>query len=309
MRRALLGGILSLAVAGCGPDPCADEKSIALVMKTRNNPFFIEMETAAREAAAALGVRLLVAAADDDADVERQVEILETYLVRRVGAIAVTPCGSKAVVPFVRRANRARIPVLAVDTKVDPDTLAAFGAYVETFIGSDNFEGGRLAGEYLGRMMGGKGEVAVIEGLAGHETGDNRKNGFLKGIGAYKEIKVVASQTGEWDQEKAYNATQSILLAHPEVAGIFACNDRMAMGALAFVGKESSPYRAKVKIVGFDASSDARAAIAKGGPLVASVAQFPSEMGKLAVQKANALMTRGERPRPIEPTLVKLVTR
>lgn len=307
MRRLAL--VLALALTGCGPDAGADRGAVALVMKTRNNPFFIEMETAAREAAAKKGVKLLVAAADDDADVERQVEILETYLVRRVGAIALTPCGSKAVVPFVRRANRAGVPVLAVDTKVDPETLLQFGAHVETFIGSDNFEGGRLAGEHLGKVMGGKGEVAVIEGLAGHETGDNRKNGFLKGIGAYPDIKVVASQTGEWDQEKAYNATQSILLAHPNVGGIFCANDRMAMGALAFVGKNDSPYREKVKIVGFDASSDARAAIAKGGPMIASVAQFPSEMGRLAVERALNVMDRKGTLPPVIPTKVELVTR
>lgn len=308
-RVAPLALAVLLASVGCGPDPNADRKAIALVMKTRNNPFFIEMEMAARKAAEARGVKLLVAAADDDADVERQVEILETYLVRRVGAIAVTPCGSKAVVPFVRRANRARIPVLAVDTKIDPDTLLAFGAHVETFIGSDNFEGGRLAGEYLGKLMDGKGEVAVIEGLAGHETGDNRKNGFLKGIGVYPGIKVVASQTGEWDQEKAYNCTQSILLAHPKVGGIFACNDRMAMGALAFVGKGDSPYKSTVKIVGFDASADAREAIQKGGPLVASVAQFPSEMGRLAVERSLLVMDRSGTLPALIPTKVELVTK
>lgn len=310
MKRTLyLSLALGLALTGCGPDANADRKSIALVMKTRNNPFFIEMEAAAREAAAKRGVKLLVAAADDDADVERQVEILESYLVRRVGAIAVTPCGSKAVVPFVRRANRARIPILAVDTKVDPETLEQFEAHVETFIGSDNFEGGRLAGVFLGKQMGGKGEVAVIEGLAGHETGDNRRNGFLKGIATYPDIQVVASQTGEWDQEKAYNCTQSILLAHPKVGGIFACNDRMAMGALGFVGKESSPYRTTVKIVGFDASKDAREAITKGGPMIASVAQFPSEMGRLAVERALLVMDRSGTLPPVIPTKVELVTR
>ena len=299
--------LLALALAGCGPDAAADRKSVALVMKTRNNPFFIEMENAARAAAQKRGVRLLVAAADDDADVERQVEILETYLVRRVGAIAVTPCGSKAVVPFVRRANAAGIPILAVDTKVDPETLITFGAHVETFIGSDNFEGGRLAGEYLGKRMDGKGEVAVIEGLAGHETGDNRKNGFLKGIAKYPDIHVVASQTGEWDTEKAYNCTQSILLAHPKVGGFFCANDRMAMGALAFVAKHDT-YRDTVKIVGFDASPDARAAITKGGPLIASVAQFPSEMGRLAVERALLVMDRIGTLPPVIPTKVELVT-
>ena len=309
-RTALALALLTLALglaAGCGPDPAADHKAIALVMKTRNNPFFIEMERAARAAADKRGVRLLVAAADDDADVERQVEILETYLVRRVGAIAVTPCGSKAVVPFVRRANHAGIPILAVDTRIDGETLVAFGAHVETFIGSDNFEGGRLAGDFLGKLMGGKGEVAVIEGLAGHETGDNRKNGFLRGIGTFKGITVVASQTGEWDQEKAYNATQSILLAHPKVGGIFACNDRMAMGALRFVDKEGSPYRATVKIVGFDAADDARAAIKKHGPFVASVAQFPSEMGRLAVERALMVVDRMGTLPPVIPTKVELV--
>lgn len=308
MRGAVL--LLALAlVSGCARPDAGDARAIALVMKTRNNPFFIEMEKAARAAAEKRGVKLLVSAAEDDADIERQVEILETYLVRRVGAIAVTPCGSKAVVPFVRRANRARVPVLAVDTRVDRDTLFRFNAHVETFIGSDNFEGGRLAGEYLGKLLGGSGEVAIIEGLAGHETGDARKNGFLKGIQAYKGIQVVASQTGEWDQEKSYNVAQSILLAHPKVRGIFCANDRMAMGALAFVGKPDSRYRDEVKIVGFDASDDARAAIRSGGPLVASVAQFPSEMGRLAVERAILVMDRpGSLPGDI-PTKVELVTR
>jgi len=308
MRRLALALAL-LTLTGCGPDAAADHRAIALVLKTRNNPFFIEMENAAREAAAKHHVPLLVAAADDDADVERQVEILEAYLVRRVGAIAVTPCGSKAVVPFVRRANRAGVPVLAVDTKIDIPTLMEFGAHVETFIGSDNFEGGRLAGVYLGKLLDGKGEVAVVEGLAGHETGDARKNGFLKGIGTYPGIKVSASQTGEWDQEKAYNATQSILLAHPNVRGIFCANDRMAMGALAFVGKGGSPYRDTVKIVGFDASADARAAIKAGGPMVASVAQFPSEMGRLAVERALLVVDRKGTLPPVIPTKVELITR
>jgi ribose transport system substrate-binding protein len=307
MRRALL--VLALTLAGCARPDSGDERAVALVMKTRNNPFFIEMERAARAAAEKRGVKLLVSAAEDDADIERQVEILETYLVRKVGAIAVTPCGSKAVVPFVKRANRARVPVLAVDTRIDAETLVRFNAHVETFIGSDNFEGGRLAGEYLGRLLGGSGEVAVIEGLAGHETGDARKNGFLKGIGEYKGIQVVASQTGEWDQEKSYNVAQSILLAHPKVRGIFCANDRMAMGALSFVDKAGSTYKDQVKIVGFDASDDAREAIKAGRPLVASVAQFPSEMGRLAVERALLVMDRpGSLPGDI-PTKVELVHR
>ena len=104
-------------------------------------------------------------------------------------------------------------------------------------------------------------------------------------------------------------AAQSILLAHKDVRGIFCANDRMAMGALRFVGKEGSPYRDTVKIVGFDASDDARAAIKKGGPMVASVAQFPSEMGRIAVERALAVIRHSARLEPTYPTKVELVTR
>jgi ribose transport system substrate-binding protein len=300
----------AMAVSGCGgAGPAEPEgRTVALVMKTRNNPFFIEMEKGAREAAGRLGLRLLVSAAEDDADIERQFEILETYLVRRVGAIAVTPCGSKAVVPFVCRANRAGVPVLAVDTRIDAPTLAQLGGRIESFIGSDNLNGGKLAGDHLARLLGGRGEVAVIEGLAGHETGDARRDGFLAGVGAHPGIRVVASQTGEWDQDKAYNVAQNILLAHPAVRGIFACNDRMALGAVQFIKKDPR-FAATVKVVGFDASAEARREIEAGGPLVASVAQFPAEMGRLAVENALALIAgRGPLPREI-PTKVELVTR
>lgn len=309
MRIGSVVLVLVLALVSCDRGGARnDARAIALVMKTRNNPFFIEMERGARAAADRLGVRLLVSAANDDADIERQVEILEAYLVRRVGVIAVTPCGSKAVGPFIRRANRAKVPVLAVDTRADVPTLERLGARVEAFIGSDNLEGGRLAGRHLAAVLRGQGEVAVIEGLAGHETGDARKKGFLEGIAAFPGIKVVASQTGEWDQEKAYNVTQSVLLAHPEVRGIFAANDRMALGAVRFVEKDAR-FRDRVKVVGFDASDDARAAIAAGGPMVASVAQFPAEMGRLAVERGLELID-GKGPIPPEiPTKVELVTR
>ncbi|HEY3998803.1 MAG TPA: sugar ABC transporter substrate-binding protein, partial [Candidatus Xenobia bacterium] len=172
----------------------------------------------------------------------------------------------------------------------------------ETFIGSDNRKGGDLAGEYLAQALHDHGNVAVIEGFAGHETGDQRKGGFNDAIARHPGIHIVASQPANWEQEKAFNVTQNVLQAHPEVQGIFCCNDVMAMGALEAL---SSANRKDVLLVGFDASADARKAI-KAGTMLASVAQYPSEMGRISVESAVNLLGGKSLP-PYIPTKVEVI--
>ncbi len=126
-----------------------DAPTIALVVKTQNNPFFVDMENGAKEAAAKLGVNLVVQAAEREVDVEKQMQIIENLIQRRVNAICVSPSGSKEIVPAIVKANKAGVPVLIIDSGVDEETLKWAGGYIATFIGSDNFEGGKLAAEYI----------------------------------------------------------------------------------------------------------------------------------------------------------------
>lgn len=277
--------------------------TLALVMKTRNNPFWVDMERAAQESARKAGVHLIVQAPERETDVEKQMQIVENLIQKKVQALILAPCGSKEVVPAILKANQARIPVLIVDTRVDSDTLKAAGARVETFIGSDNFLGGELAGEFLCQQLGNRGRVLLLEGIAGHETVDARRRGFLKALEKHPGVVLAASQTAHAEQEKAFNVTQNLLQAKPDVQGIFGCNDVMALGAMAACKAMNRP---DIRIVGFDASAPAREAMQQGS-MVGSVAQYPAEMGRLGVEKA--LECLAGRPLPAYvPTKVEVVS-
>jgi ribose transport system substrate-binding protein len=229
-------------------------------------------------------------------------QIVENLIQEHVSAIVLAPAGSKEIVAAVKEANDANIPVLIVDTRIDEPTLQAAGAHIETFIGSDNRKGGELAGDFLAQALHDTGDVAVIEGFAGHETGDNRKAGFNDAMAHHPGIHIAASQTANWEQEKAFNVTQNILQAHPSIKGIFTCNDVMAMGSLEAL---AAAGRKDVLLVGFDASADARKAIA-AGTMLGSVAQYPTEMGRIAVDSAVSVLA-GKKLDAYIPTKVDVI--
>ena len=290
------------AAAGGGAG-VAGQPTVALVVKTLNNPFFIEMQRGAEEAAKKAGVNLIVQAADREVDVERQMQIIENLIERKVDALCIAPSGSREIVPVIVKANRANIPVLIVDTRADEQALAAAGGKIATFIGSDNFDGGRLAGAFIVEKLGGKGNVAVLEGIAGHETGDARLRGFKEAVAKAPGIKVVASQPANWERDQGYNVFQNILQANPSIDALFACNDLMALGAAEAIA--AAGRSGKILVVGFDAQPEARTAIQKG-TMAATVAQFPSRMGATAVENAARLL-RGETIEAFSPVSIELI--
>jgi len=177
-----------------------------------------------------------------------------------------------------------------VDTRVDPKAAADAGVRTETFVGSDNYEGGKLAGEYLVKTSGGKARVGILEGIPGHETGDSRLRGFRDAVKASPGITVVASQPANWERDQGFNVFQNMLQAHADIDSVFACSDLMALGAIEAIAAAGRTGR--IRVIGFDALDDAKKAIA-AGTMEASVAQFPAEMGKAAVESAVKVI-RGE---------------
>jgi ribose transport system substrate-binding protein len=192
-----------------------------------------------------------------------------------------------------------------VDTRVDPRTVADNRLDLESFIGSDNYEGGRQAGDYVAKAAGGKARVAVLEGIPGHETGDSRLRGFRDAIGSHPGITIVASQPANWERDQGFTVFQNMLQAHPELDTVFACNDLMALGAVEAIAAAGRTGR--IRVVGFDALDDARKAI-EAGRMDASVAQSPREMGRLAVQSAARLL-RGESVPADQKVPIALVTK
>ena len=308
MKRILVTAVILALSFACqrGADESKDRRrTVALVLKTLNNPFFIDLQRGAQETADALGVELITQAAEREVDVEKQMQIIENLIQRKVDAICVAPSGSKEIVPAILKANRAGIPILTVDTRVDAQALEDAGGSVATFIGSDNYEGGKVAGEYMRAVLKGKGKIAILEGIPGHETGDQRLRGFREAVQGQPGFEVVASQTANWERDQGFNVFQNILQSNPHVQALFSCNDMMALGAIEAIA--AAGKTGQIVVIGFDAVRDARDAI-RQGTMAGSVAQYPSEMGRQAVEYAARLLKGEEIPEYI-PTKIELITK
>lgn len=244
-------------------------------------------------------------AAEREVDVERQMQIVENLIQARVSALALTPAGSREAVPAVAKANLAGIPVVIVDTRLDAQAAEEAGVRVASFVGSDNYHGGQIVGRYLVEASSGRARVGILEGIPGHETGDSRIRGFRDAIAASPEVAVVASQTANWEREQGFTVFQNMLQAHPDLDTVFACNDMMALGAIEAIA--AARRTGAIRVLGFDAVDDARRAL-EAGTLHATVAQYPDEMGRVAVETAVKVL-RGEAVPPETVVRIGLVTK
>jgi ribose transport system substrate-binding protein len=283
----------------------AAKPTVALVLKTLNHPYFVDMRRGAQEAADRLGVTLQVQAADREIDVEKQMQIVENMIQTGIQALVITPSGSREILSALVKARNAKVPIVVVDTRLDPKAAADAGVHAETFVGSDNYAGGTLAGEYVTRVAGGKARIGILEGIPGHETGDSRLRGFRDALAKVPGVVIVASQPANWERDQGFNVFQNMLQAHPDIDTVFACSDLMALGAVEAIA--AAGRTGKIRVVGFDALDDAKKAIA-AGTMDASVAQFPSDMGRAAVESAVKVI-RGEKLPPDINVKLDLVTK
>src|SRR3954468_14522830 len=295
MKKTLFLVIALALTVACNRVPAttrdATKPTVALVLKTLNHPFFVDMRRGAQEAADRLGVNLQAQAGEREMDVEKQMQIVENLIQTGIQALVITPSGSREIVSALVKAKNAKVPIVIVDTRVDAKAAADAGVKTETFVGSDNYAGGKLAGEYLVKATGGKAHVAILEGIPGHETGDSRMRGFRDAVKDTPGITIVASQPANWERDQGFNVFQNMLQAHPDIDSVFACSDLMALGAVEAI--RAAGKTGKIRVIGFDALDDAKKAIA-AGTMAASVAQFPSEMGKAAVE-SSVKVIRGEK--------------
>jgi ribose transport system substrate-binding protein len=299
--------IVALGMVGCNREaPTGDTTpTVALVLKTLNHPFFVDMRRGAQDAADKLGVRLQVQAAEREIDVEKQMQIVENLIQTGIKALCITPSGSREIVSALVKVRDAKIPIIVVDTRLDAKAAEAAGVRAETFVGSDNYEGGKLAGAHVVTITGGKARVGILEGIPGHETGDSRLRGFRDAVKDSPGIAIVASQPANWEREQGFNVFQNMLQAHPDIDTVFAASDLMALGAIEAIA--AAGKTGKIRVVGFDALEDAKKAIA-AGTMEASVAQFPYDMGRVAVESAVKVL-RGEKLPPDNMVRLEMVTK
>jgi ribose transport system substrate-binding protein len=282
----LLVLLVTAVLPAFAANPAQEGKGLNFVMivKTLDNPFYQTMKKAAEIEAKKQGVNLIFTAPARETDLEEQRRMVEDALVKKPDVISITPSGMVEIIPAILECNQAGVPVLNVDTPVDKKLLDEAKGKIEGFIGTDNLEGGRAGGEYAVKLLGGKGNVAILEGTSGNMNTALRAQGFREVVEKAPGMKIVASQPANTERALGMTVTENILEANPNLDAIFATNDLMALGALEAV--KARGLEKQVKIIGYDAISESVQAVKDGTALVASIAQFPDKMGIEAVRSA-----------------------
>lgn len=276
--KFLCGFVTILMLGGCGTttttkstDSTASTQKkqivVGVCLLTREHVFYNNIEKALNDKAKELGVKLIVQ--DSQKDANKQLSQVQDFITQKVDAIILCPTNSAGSKSMVELANKANIPVFTMDISSDGQTVA--------HIATDNYKGGELAAEYVGKTMlpDGKGDVAIVT-YSEVESCVNREKGFKDYIGKnFPGIKVVDTQNCSGDQAKAADVTQNMLLKYPNLKVIFGVGDPFAMGALSAITSANK----QVKVIGFDGNPEGIAEIKKGGLWVADIAQDPTGIG------------------------------
>ena len=258
----------SLIITTCNQNKQTNQKTktIGVSLLTRGHIFYRDLEEGLKSEADKNGYDLIITSAEWD--LGKQISQVEDFVSRKVDAIIVCPVDSKGIGSGIAEANKAGIPVFTAD-------IAAEEGKVVSHIASDNVQGGKLAGEYLAKLLNGKGNVAIINQPAITSVLD-RVAGFKEAINKYPGITIVADVNGQGVRDRSLQVTADVLQANPKLTGIFGINDDSALGALDAVNQFN---RKGVSIIGYDATPPAVDAILKDTPLKADVVQYPKKIG------------------------------
>ncbi|MBI2686990.1 MAG: substrate-binding domain-containing protein [Acidobacteria bacterium] len=272
MRTATALLAACLAIAGCQRNT---KKVIAVVPKATSHLFWLSVQAGAMAAGEEYGVQIEWNGAAAETEYPRQIQILDSFISRRVDGIALAPTERKALVGAVDRAAQAGIPLTVFDSGLDSENYMSF-------LATNNYEGGQMAGRALARLLNGNGKVGMVMHAPGSGSTMDRERGFEDVVKSeFPGIRIVASQFGQSDRSKAMAATENILTAHPDLDGIFASSEPSSVGAS--LALKSRNLGGKVQLVAFD-SSEGMVDDLKGGVIAAMVVQDPFRMGHDAVK-------------------------
>jgi ribose transport system substrate-binding protein len=253
-----LGAAAAMAAcAGAGRD-AGEGELIAFFTKNQTNPYFQSIRLGADDAARQMGARIVHYVPTRPDSIPEQMSQVEDVAVKRPDAVVFIPVDHNAMVPGVERLNRAGIPTVNLTDR------SAGGDFV-SFVGCDDQRLGYDAGRYLLERMNGRGAVIILEGVGGSHNSALRVGGFRDAIAEFPEVQLLASQPANFQRLPALQVTENLLQAHPQVDGILAANDSMALGAIEAL--EAANRRALV--VGINGTKEAVDAI-KAGRLLAS---------------------------------------
>jgi erythritol transport system substrate-binding protein len=284
-KRWLASALVSFAVLGsAGAAQAAN--LIAIITPSHDNPFFKAEADTANARAKALGYDTIVLVHDDDAN--KQSNLVDTAIARGAKAIILDNAGSEASIAAVQKAKAAGVPAFLIDREINATGIAV------SQIVSNNYQGAQLGARAFVKAMGEKGNYVELVGREADINAGIRSKGFHDVIDQFSGMKMVERQSANWSQTEAYTVMESILQSHPDIKGVIAGNDTMAMGASAAL---KAAKRNDIIVVGFDGSNDVRDAILRGD-IRATVLQPAAEAATEAVDQADKYLKTGSTGKP-----------
>ncbi len=288
-RRTFSAAVALAAGLGLAAPALAQETYIPLISKGFQHQFWQAVKAGAEQAAKEYKVKITFEGPETEAMVDKQIDMLNAALAKKPAALGFAALDSKAAIPLLKKAQAAKIPVIAFDSGVDSDIPL-------TTATTDNIKAAALAADKMAELIGGEGEVAVVAHDQTSRTGIDRRDGFLAQIKAkHPKIKVVTVQYGGGDQLKSTEITKSILQANPNLKGIFGANEGSAIGVL----NGAKETKRKIVVIGYDSGKQQKAAI-RSGEMAGAITQNPVGIGYKTVEAAVKALKGEKLPKVID---------
>ena len=291
LRAAAAAAVMAaVAAAGFGSDAIAADKTLAWIPKSTDSSFWLAIKRGAEKAGEELGYEVLYVGVQDQTNIPGQINLVNDMVTRRIDGILIAATDAKALSDPVTKAIEAGVPVITVDSGIDPDTSLAY-------IATDNIGAARLAAQKLAELIGGTGKVGDIGITAGSQTGYERENGFLEEIKNHPDIEVLPVQYSGCSPAKALNIATDMHTGNPDLVGFYGACDGAGTGA----GQLAKQRELDLRIVAFDSSAE-EFELFKQGFIDALILQDPFKMGYDGVHAMDKILN-GE---TIEPRTVAI---
>ncbi len=269
----VLGGAIVAGTEWASAVPAPAKRRISASLLTSRHGFYQELEEGLVAEGRKYGYDISIAYAEFDS--AKQAQQVEEMIAKRPDAVIIAPCDSTAIGESIVKANKASIPVFTVDIA----NRSGYGSVV-SHIASDNFEGGRLAGQLMAQALGGVGKVIIINHPSITSVMD-RVSGFRDFLEQYPGIQIVADIPAWGQRSRATSVMEDVLMMMPYIDGVFGINDDSALGALQAI--EAARVKRRIVVVGYDGTPEAVKAI-RASKIYGDVVQYPRRIGELTVQ-------------------------
>jgi ribose transport system substrate-binding protein len=286
----LTASAVSLPLSSAYADD-AKKPTVALVMKSLANEFFLTMEDGAKayQKDHSADFDLISNGIKNESDTSAQIDIVNQMIVKKVDALVIAPADSKALASVLKKAQDAGIKVVNIDNQLDADVLKSKGMEVP-FVGPNNRKGAKLVGDYLAKQLTAGDQVGIIEGVPTTTNAQQRTAGFKDAMEA-AQMKIVSTQSGNWEIDKGNAVASAMLNEYPNLKALLAGNDSMALGAVSAV--RAAGKAGKVQVVGYD-NINAIKPMLKDGRVLATADQFAARQAVFGIDTA-LKMVKGEK--------------